>query len=89
MDTLIEVTPPNVSKGCALKTLAAYYRIPQSQVMAIGDQDNDVKMIAWAGLGVAMGNACPQAKAVADHIAPPLSEEDAAWVIEQFILGQK
>ena len=42
----------------------------QSATMAVGDQDNDVSMIAWAGLGVAMGNASPEAKAVADVIGP-------------------
>ncbi len=86
LDILIEVTAPNVSKGYALATLADYYDISQSEVMAIGDQDNDIEMIAWAGLGVAMGNASTGAKVVADYIAPPVSEEGAAWAIEYFIL---
>ena len=87
---LIEITSSTVSKGHALASLAGYYGIPQNEVMAIGDQDNDIEMIAWAGLGVAMGNATPGAKAVADVIAPPLSEEGAAWAIERFILqGRK
>ncbi len=85
-DMLIEVTSPNVSKGHALANLAGYYGIPQSEVMAIGDHDNDIDMIAWAGLGVAMGNASAGAKAVANVIAPPVSEEGAAWAIEKFIL---
>lgn len=88
LDTLIEITAPDVSKGQALETLAAYYNIPQNEVMAIGDQDNDVEMIAWAGLGIAMDNASPRAKAAADYIAPSLEEEGAAWAIEHFILGQ-
>lgn len=83
---LIEVTSPTVSKGHALAFLANYYGIPQSEVMAIGDQDNDIEMIVWAGLGVAMGNASAGAKAAADVIAPPLSEEGAAWAIEKFVL---
>ena len=86
LDTLIEITALNVSKGYALATLADHYHIPQAEVMAIGDQDNDIEMIAWAGLGVAMGNASEGVKAVADVIAPPLSEEGAAWAIERFIL---
>ncbi len=85
---LTEVTAPNVSKGDALATLADYYGIHQNEVMAIGDQDNDIEMIDWAGLGVAMGNASANAKAVADHIAPLVSEEGAAWAIERFILEQ-
>ncbi len=86
LDTLIEITAPTVSKGRALATLADYYGIARQDVMAIGDQDNDIEMIAWAGLGVAMGNASPGAKAAADVIAPPVTEEGAAWAIERFIL---
>jgi hydroxymethylpyrimidine pyrophosphatase-like HAD family hydrolase len=54
--------------------------------MAVGDQDNDVSMIAWAGLGVAMGDASPAAKAAADVIAPPLEEDGVAWAIERYVL---
>jgi Cof subfamily protein (haloacid dehalogenase superfamily) len=86
LEPLIEVTSPDVSKGRALATLADYYGIAQSEVMAIGDQDNDIDMIEWAGLGVAMGNASPGAKAVADYVVPSISEEGAAWAIEYFIL---
>lgn len=89
LENLIEITGANVSKGHALATLAAHYGIDQSEVMAIGDQDNDVDMIAWAGVGVAMGDASPNAIAAADFIAPPLAEEGAAWAIEHFILEQK
>lgn len=85
---LTEITSPSVSKGKALATLAGYFNIPQNQVMAVGDQDNDVEMIAWAGLGIAMGNASPNAKAAAQYIAPPVSQEGAAWAIETFILKQ-
>lgn len=86
LDVLIEVTSPQVSKGRALATLARHAGVLPQEVMAIGDQDNDIDMIAWAGLGVAMGNASPGAKAAADYIAPPISRQGAAWAIEQFIL---
>ncbi|MCP4536384.1 MAG: HAD hydrolase family protein [Chloroflexi bacterium] len=49
---------------------------PQAQVMAVGDQDNDI----------AMGNGSPAVKAVADWVAPPLSEDGAAVAIERFVL---
>jgi Cof subfamily protein (haloacid dehalogenase superfamily) len=89
LDTLIEITAPRVSKGHALAILADHYNIAQAEVMAIGDHDNDIEMIAWAGLGVAMGSASEGARAAADVIAPPLSEEGAAWAIEYFILHQR
>lgn len=83
----VEGNPLGVSKGDALGRLADHLRIPQKQVMAIGDQGNDVSMIAWAGVGVAMGNGSRAAKAVADWIAPPFSENGAAVAIERFILS--
>ena len=86
LDHLVEVTAPEASKGQALARLAAHLGVAQSATMAIGDHDNDVSMIAWAGLGVAMGNASSAAKAAADVIAPSLDEEGAAWAIERYVL---
>ena len=83
---LIEGVPSGVTKGSGLAWLADYYQISQSEVMAMGDDDNDVPMIEWAGLGVAAGNASLAAKAVADWIAPPVTEDGAAVAIEKFIL---
>jgi Cof subfamily protein (haloacid dehalogenase superfamily) len=84
---LVEVTGPRVSKGAALARLAAYLGVPQAATMAVGDQDNDVSMVAWAGLGVAMGDASPAAKAAADVLAPSLAAAGAAWAIERYVLG--
>jgi len=84
---IVEGNPLGVSKGDALRRLAAYLDVPQSQVMAVGDQDNDVSMIAWAGLGVAMGNGSATTKAIADWIAPPVTEDGAAVAIERFVLN--
>jgi hypothetical protein len=83
----VEGNPLGVSKGDALHRLADHLGAPQAQVMAIGDQGNDVPMLTWAGVGVAMGNASPEAKTVADWIAPPFSENGAAVAIERFILS--
>jgi Cof subfamily protein (haloacid dehalogenase superfamily) len=87
-DRLIEATGLGASKGDALARLAAHLGISQSRTMAVGDQDNDVSMIAWAGRGVAMGNASPEAKAVADVIAPSVEADGAAWAIERYVLGE-
>lgn len=84
----VEVNPPGVSKGDALRRLANHLDIPQTQVMAIGDQGNDIAMIAWAGIGVAMGNASADVQAVADWVAPPLEDDGAAIAIERFILNR-
>lgn len=83
---LIEGVPSSVSKGSGLVWLANYFHIPRSEVMAMGDNDNDVPMIEWAGLGVATGNASPAAKMVADWISPSVDEDGAAVAIEKFML---
>lgn len=84
---LVEGVAAGVNKGRALAKLAELLGVPRSAVMAIGDQDNDVPMITWAGLGVAMGDATPAARAVARWLAPPLAEDGAAVAIERFILN--
>ena len=83
----VEGNPPGVNKGVALEWLAGYLDVPQAQVVAIGDQGNDVTMIEWAGLGVAMGEADQAVQAVADWVAPPLSEDGAAVAVERFLIG--
>jgi Cof subfamily protein (haloacid dehalogenase superfamily) len=83
---LIEGVPPNVTKGSGLAWLADYLRIPQAEVMAVGDNDNDVPMIEWAGLGVATGNASQGAKEAADWIAPSVEDDGAAVTIEKYLL---
>jgi Cof subfamily protein (haloacid dehalogenase superfamily) len=81
-----EVTPPSASKGNALAFLAERYGIPQAETIAVGDSDNDISMIRWAGLGVAMGNAAPEVIAVADCVAPSVYDDGLAAVIEEYVL---
>jgi Cof subfamily protein (haloacid dehalogenase superfamily) len=83
----VEGNPLDASKGQALAYLAARLGIPQSQTAAIGDNDNDADMVAWAGLGMAMGNAHPDLKAIADVILPPVEKDGAAVAIEKYVLA--
>ena len=87
-DFFVEGNPLGVNKGNALRRLAAELDVPQEQVMAIGDQDNDVAMIAWAGLGVALGSGSKAALDAADWVAPPLADHGAAAAIERFLQGR-
>lgn len=82
----LEVLAPQASKGDAAAFLAARYGIPREEVIAVGDAENDLSMIAWAGLGVAMGNAAPAVLAAADWVAPSVYEDGVATVIERFVL---
>lgn len=81
-----ELTAPGVSKGAALAALAARLGIAREQVIAIGDHENDLPMIEWAGLGLAMGNAIPAAHAIADAVIPSVEQAGVAWAIERYIL---
>jgi hydroxymethylpyrimidine pyrophosphatase-like HAD family hydrolase len=54
--------------------------------MAIGDQDNDLPMLQWAGLGLAMGNAPGSVQQMADAIIPSVEEDGVAWAIREYIL---
>jgi Cof subfamily protein (haloacid dehalogenase superfamily) len=84
---VVECSPLGVSKGAGLRRLAEHLSIAQSQTLAIGDQDNDIPMVAWAGVGVAMGDGSPAVRAAADWVAPTLAEDGAAAAIERFVLG--
>jgi Cof subfamily protein (haloacid dehalogenase superfamily) len=83
----VEGNPLGASKAQGLAWLSSHLGISRQAVMAIGDQDNDADMVAWAGLGIAMGNATPLVKAAARHVAPPVEEDGVAEAIERFVLG--
>jgi len=56
--------------------------------MAVGDSGNDLSMIAWAGLGIAMGDASADVLAAADWVAPPVGADGMAEAIERFVLHE-
>ena len=85
----LEFMPPGVDKGLGLRKLAAHLGLDISEVMAIGDGGNDVDMLQQAGLGVAMANACPEAKAAADHVLAYTNNEDGvAKAITAILKGE-
>jgi len=82
----INVVAPEVSKGKALEALASYLGIPLAQVIAIGDGTNDIPVLSLAGLGIAMGNAPDEVKAVADYVTLDIDHSGVAAAIEKFLL---
>ena len=86
-DWFVEGLALGVSKGNSVARLAQSLGIARQEVMALGDSGNDISMVEWAGLGVAIGNAIPEVKAVAGVIAPPQDQDGAAWAIERYALG--
>ena len=83
----IEFTAPGVSKGRAIRWLARRLRVPLGAVLAIGDQWNDIEMLAEVGHGTSMPTAPSEVLAVARYIAPPLAEEGVARMIEALVLA--
>lgn len=86
--TFFEATHPLVNKGAAVSYLAEeLLGLQRNNVMTIGDNFNDLEMLEYAGIGVAMGNAPPEVKAHAQWIAPGVEEDGAAVAIEKFLLS--
>ena len=83
----LEFLAPGVNKGSAMRWLARRLRHRSARHLAIGDQLNDLEMIAEAGIGVAMPHG-PAAVRGGGPVAPPLDEEGAAQVIEELVLGR-
>lgn len=86
MKNNLEVMNKGITKGNAVKILADMYGIKREEIIAIGDNENDMSMIEYAGLGIAMGNAEESLKAVADYITGDYQEDGVAEAIERFIL---
>ena len=85
--TFFEATHPQVNKGTAVQYLAEQYlKLGPENVMVVGDNFNDLEMIQYAGIGVAMGNAPAGVKAIADWVAPDVELDGVAAAIEEFLL---
>ena len=83
----LEFTAPGVSKGRAIRWLARRLKIPLGAVLAVGDQWNDIEMLAEVGHGAAMPTAPVEVLAAARYIAPPLAHEGVARMIEALVLA--
>ncbi|MFS0879652.1 haloacid dehalogenase [Bacillus sp. 7586-K] len=84
----LEFTEKGVTKGTSLNQLINECGIKREEVIAIGDSYNDLSMIEFAGLGVAMGNAPEDIKLAADYVTDTNMNDGVAKVVEQFILNQ-
>lgn len=82
----MEIVESSVNKGAALASLAEGFGISRQDVMAIGDSFNDLEMIQYAGVGVAMGNARKEIKDQADAVTLTNEEDGVAEAIERYVL---
>jgi HAD superfamily hydrolase (TIGR01484 family) len=81
---LVEMSPPGVTKATGLAEVADRLGVTAADVVAFGDMPNDLEMLRWAGLGVAMGNAHPALLDVADEVTASNAENGMALVLERW-----
>jgi Cof subfamily protein (haloacid dehalogenase superfamily) len=82
----IEIYVANVTKRTGAEAVVRELGLEREETLAIGDHFNDIELLQWAGLGVAMGNAQPEVQAAADYVTGSLHEDGVAQAIERFIL---
>ncbi|MEW5290404.1 MULTISPECIES: sugar-phosphatase [Erwinia] len=82
----LEILHKQVNKGAGVKALADRLGLSREEVMAIGDQENDLAMLEFAGTGVAMGNGIASVKAIAQFVTKTNQEDGVAYAIEKFVL---
>lgn len=81
---ITEITKKGINKAVGLQKVANYYRIPQERIIAFGDEDNDLEMIEYAGIGVAMNNAIDELKSIAKHITDTNEQNGVSMFLEEY-----
>ena len=82
---IIEIVRTGMNKSVGLERIAKHYNIPQENIIAFGDEDNDFEMIEYAGTGVAMGNAINSLKERANEITLTNEEDGIAVFLEKYL----
>ncbi|MEP7116461.1 MAG: HAD family hydrolase [Acidobacteriota bacterium] len=85
--TLVDVNASGATKGGTLAHVAAHYGVAQAEVLAVGDNHNDIDMLQWAGTGVVMGNAEPELLALGLPVTGSHDDAGLAQAIEKYVLG--
>ena len=87
---MLELVPPGVNKGNAVRFLCGYLGIPIGHSLAAGDAENDLTMIQAAGIGAAMCNGEAFLKEAADYVTLADNNHDGvAEILEKFILNAR
>ena len=81
----LDLNPEGVSKGSALEILRRHLEVDPQYTVAVGDQRNDLEMLAWAARGVAMGNAPDEVKAAADEITGDVDENGLVPILRSLL----
>ena len=89
MSDAMDINFAGITKGSGLRKLAEILQIEASEIVAIGDNDNDIPLVSQTGLGIAMGNATPALKAACSHVTTSNTESGLAEAIRRHILFTK
>lgn len=82
-----DIIHPQAHKASALEKVLNKLNIDQSEIIAIGDFYNDIEMLEYAGLGIAMGNAPDDLKAIADVVTKSNNEDGVCYALENYLLN--
>lgn len=82
---VIEIIKKGMNKAVGLEKIAKCFDIPKEKIIAFGDEDNDLEMIDYAGVGVAMGNAIEELKTISDHVTKTNEEDGIAVFLEDYL----
>ncbi|MBM7561101.1 Cof-type HAD-IIB family hydrolase [Fusibacter tunisiensis] len=85
LTTSFDVMAEGVSKATGIEAIRNHYNIPVENVIALGDNENDMDMVKYAGVGVAMGNATEALKAVADFVTKDNESDGLVYALERFV----
>ncbi|MFS0574509.1 Cof-type HAD-IIB family hydrolase [Sporosarcina sp. 179-K 3D1 HS] len=80
---VIEIVRQGLNKAVGISHVAKWMDIPQERIIAFGDEDNDLEMIDYAGVGVAMGNAIDRLKTIADEVTLTNNEDGIAHFLQE------
>ncbi|MEW9674985.1 Cof-type HAD-IIB family hydrolase [Lentibacillus sp. L22] len=82
---IIEIVKKGMNKAVGVQKVAHYYHIPKERIIAFGDEDNDLEMIEYAGVGVAMANAIDELKSVANHITDTNEQDGIGHFLDRYL----
>jgi Cof subfamily protein (haloacid dehalogenase superfamily) len=85
--SMIDVIHPAVSKGATLAEWAAHRNVAREEILAIGDNHNDLEMLSFAGIPVVMGNCVPELREQGWHVTRTNDEDGVAAAIDRFVLS--
>ncbi|QQZ08239.1 Cof-type HAD-IIB family hydrolase [Heyndrickxia vini] len=81
---IIEIVKSGLNKAVGIERVAKHYNIEQKNIIAFGDEDNDLEMIEYAGIGVAMGNGIKQLKDIANEVTFSNMDDGVSVFLEDF-----